>query len=137
MDQRHCSCCDQMLPKESFKNETGDCEKCHMKRLFIELFESPEPEHHLWKFREWSADVYDTRSLLEEEDEFLQIEVLKKNLSIDISVRKRPDSDDEFQVWVGDKQLIVKASGAKKGLYPDDLGKVISIHKSNEIIDDK
>lgn len=131
---RHCTCCDQMLPTKSFPREVGDCQDCCMKQFYIELFESPKSEHHLWKFRGWSADVFDTKSVLEEESEFLHIEVLKKNHRIDVAIKKRPDTDDEFQIWIGNKQFVVKSTKIDEESNVD-CGEVVSTHSATDILD--
>ena len=129
---RYCECCDKELPEEKFNQEQGDCGDCCQKRAFIEIFESPKSKTELWKFKGWSALAFDTKSVLEENDEFLHVDVLKKNLKINIGIRKRDNSDDEFQIWVGNKQFVVKAE--KTDEIHSDCGKVISFHESKEIL---
>lgn len=130
---RHCTCCDQMLPEVSFPRAKGDCKECCYKQLMIEIKEHPKSDYHLWRFRGWSTNVFDTRTMLEEDSEFLHVEVLQKNLKIDIAIKKKENSDDEYKVWVGDKQFVVKATKANKDT--DDCGKLISTHKATDMIE--
>jgi hypothetical protein len=129
-----CECCQEELPKNKFHGESKDCSDCCQKRLFIEIFESPKSINKLWKFKGWSTLVFDTKSALEENGEFLHIDVLKKDIAISIGIKKKDGSDDEFQVWVGDKQFVVKATKVTQEI-DNECGKVISTHQSKEILE--
>lgn len=113
--------------------ENGDCIDCCKKRFFIDMFESPKSIEQLWKFKGWSAEVYDTKSALQESEEYLHVEILKKNFRINMGIKKKDGSDDEFQIWIGDKQFVVKAEKVQE--IHADCGKVVSVHKSNEILE--
>jgi len=130
---RHCSCCDKELPIDSFTNEEGDCKECNMKRFLLEVFESPKSEEYMWEFRNWEVVAYDTKSLLQESSQYLHIKVLQKDLGINLAVAKRTSVDgsldDEFLVWVGDRQFVVKATSEPE---PRTCGVVISSHNEME-----
>ena len=128
---RNCTCCDKELPPASFPREVGDCEECCAKRFLIDMFESPKSEQHYWKFRAWSTTAYDTKSLLEEESEYFHIEVMQKNLRINLGIKKKTNTEDEYLIWVGDKQFIVKATPVTPETIElgEDSGKVLSTHE--------
>ena len=132
--QRHCTCCERMLPPNYFPRDVGDCNECCTKRFLIEMFESPRSEQRYWKFRNWGSTVYDTKSLLEENAEFLHIEVLQKNLRITLGIKKKASKvdgpDDEYLIWIGDKQFVVQATALTPEVIEQgqDSGKVLSTH---------
>lgn len=130
---RQCLCCEKMLPEELFPRKEGDCQECCMKQFMIELYESPKSDKHFWKFRNWSVNVFDTRSVLEEDSEFLHLEILKKDMKIDIAIKKRANKDNQFQIWIGDKQFVIEAT--KNENKHKDCGKYISQHEALENIE--
>lgn len=95
------------------------------------MFESPKSDQHFWKFRAWSITAFDTKSLLEEESEYFHIDVMQKNLRINLGIKKKANSEDEYLIWVGDKQLVVKATAVTPGTLElgEDSGKVLSTHE--------
>jgi hypothetical protein len=56
---------------------------------------------------------------------------MQKNFRINLGIKKKTNSEDEYLIWVGDKQLLVKATPITPETIElgEDSGKVISIHE--------
>lgn len=85
---------------------------------------------------EWKAKVYNAANRLEEGKDFLFVELLipKRKESISIAVRKKAGDSDEFLVWIGDKQLVVRLGNEHdSGDFEDGI--VVSSHDPLESLD--
>jgi hypothetical protein len=56
---------------------------------------------------------------------------MQKNLRINLGIKKKANSEDEYLIWVGDKQLVVKATAVTPETLElgEDSGKVLSTHE--------
>lgn len=118
------------LPKNSL------CPTCCSERFFADVEHGNKvSKEENWNFRpNWKAKAYNSVSVFEESFDFLHIDITQGKTELQISVKKREGSDDEFLVWIGDKQFVCKAEPTNKEAK-GELGKILSEHSPFEILD--
>ena len=129
---RECvGCCraieEQMAPSCEY------CFQCHQKRLEIDWLETKDDPEVAYQFRGWKVTAFAGRSLFDRHANWVFIEGHLGDKTIEVSLKKREGSDDEFIVVIGDKQLVVKATD-----YPESRagqGRIQSSHDHLEWID--
>lgn len=126
-DQRHFN---GKLPKNAL------CPTCCSERFFADVEHGNKVlKEQNWKFRpNWEAKVFNSVSVFEESFDFLHVDIKQGKIELQISIKKREGFDDEFLVWVGNKQFICKAEPTNKEAK-GELGKILSEHSPFEILD--
>ena len=86
----------------------------------------------------WEAEVYNAPNCHEEGQDFLFVDISmnKGKKGISIGIKKRGGNSDDFLVWIGDKQFVVRME--EQGDEEDSSsrnGVVISTHDPKEFLD--
>lgn len=118
------------LPKNAF------CSLCCSERYFADAdHRNKVLKKESWNFRSnWKAKVWNASSLYEESSDFLHVNIKQEKLKLEISIKKREGSNDEFLVWIGDKQFLCKAESEDEEVR-HERGKILSEHSPLEILD--
>ncbi len=118
------------LPKNAF------CQLCCSERFFADVEHGNKIlKEETWNFRSnWNTKVWNSSSLYEEGSDFLHIDVKQEKLELQLAIKKREGSNDEFLVWIGDKQFICKAEPIDEEARHEQ-GKILSEHSPLEILD--
>jgi hypothetical protein len=84
----------------------------------------------------WEAEVYNAPNCHEEGQDFLFIDIHmnKGKKGISIGIKKRGGNSDEFLVWMGDKQFVVRMEEQEED-SSENNGIVISTHDPKEFLD--
>lgn len=139
--ERECEDCGvAFMDDRYFKGELPEnafCPLCCSERFYADVDNTHKTrKEETWNFRSnWKAKVWNTSSLYEEGSDFLHINIDKGELKLEIAVKKREGSDDEFLVWIGDKQFLCKSEAKDDGARHDQ-GKVLSEHSPLDILDE-
>ena len=118
------------LPKNAF------CSLCCSERFFADVDHGNKVlKEETWNFRSnWNTKVWNSSSLYEEGSDFLHIDIKQGKLELEMAIKKREGSTDEFLVWIGDKQFICKAEPIDEETRHEQ-GKILSEHSPLEILD--
>ena len=118
------------LPKNAF------CPLCCSERFFADVEHGNKVlREETWKFRpNWEIKAWNASSLYEESSDFLHVNITQEKLKLEISIKKREGYDDEFLVWIGDKQFVCKAESEDEEVK-HERGKILSEHSPLEILD--
>ena len=120
------------LPKNAF------CPLCCSERFFADVEHGNKIlKEETWNFRSnWNTKVWNSSSLYEEGSDFLHIDVKQEKLELQLAIKKREGFNDEFLVWIGDKQFICKAEPIDEETRHGQ-GKILSEHSPLEILDEE
>ena len=118
------------LPKNAF------CQLCCSERFFADVDHGNKIlKEETWNFRSnWNTKVWNSSSLYEESSDFIHIDIKQGKLKLEMAIKKREGSTDEFLVWIGDKQFICKAEPIDEEARHEQ-GKILSEHSPLEILD--
>lgn len=88
----------------------------------------------------WEAEVYNAPNCHEEGQDFLFVDISmnKGKKGISIGIKKRRGASDDFLVWIGDKQLVVRMEeqgDEEEEDSPTGNGVVVSTHDPKEFLD--
>lgn len=118
------------LPKNAF------CPTCCSERFFADMDHTHKShKEETWNFRpNWKTKVWNSSSLYEEGSDFIHVDVKQGKLKLEISIKKREGFNDQFLVWIGNKQFLCKAE-PKNADAKHERGEIVSEHSPLEILD--
>ena len=138
--ERECEDCGvSFMDDRYFKGELPEnafCPLCCSERFFADVDHGNKTsKEETWNFRSnWKAKVWNTSSLYEEGSDFLHIDIKQGKLELEMAIKKREGSTDEFLVWIGNKQFVCKAEQTDEDARHEQ-GKILSEHSPLEILD--
>lgn len=121
-------CGESYTPKDGFKV----CQECQSRILedFRQEIEYTQQTSKKATFKlrpGWKAKCYNTGTRLEEAADFLHIDIKYQGLTFEINIKKHDADNKFFQVWLGDKQFILKPNDGnfKVGDQYDGHGEIV------------
>ena len=140
--ERECEGCETVFTDKRYFNgelpKNAFCPLCCTERFFADVeYGNKTSKSKTWKFRSgWKVKTFNTSSLYEESSDFFHADINKGKLQLEISIKKREGSNDEFLVWIGGKQFLCKAE-PKNPEAKCGIGTIVSEHTPFEILDEE